>query len=647
MATPLLVVDDNAATRYSTSRILKAAGYEVVSATSGQEALDAARQAMPQLVVLDINLPDMDGFTVCRELRARPETQRTPIIYLSATFVDDQDKIHGIDVGADGYLTHPVEAPVLVSTVSALLRARRAEDAVALSEARFKAVFENVVNGIALLSDELVFVDANPAMARFLGRDRDAITGRHISAFISKDRQVDIAAIAEALRGTGEWRGVAPVLHVNGTHVDLEWSVSRTEPHVGLAIVTDITARQALEAAREQTLVSERQARAAAEDANRLKDEFLATLSHELRTPLNAIVGFSRVLQKSPTVAADAQARAGIDAIERNAWVQAQLITDLLDISRITAGKLDLHPQEMSAADAVAAAIASIQTAARAKQVTISVDVDPDIGPVRWDPSRFQQVVWNLVDNAVKFSPVGGTVDVSLRASRTSVDLSVTDHGRGISAEFLPHVFDRFRQQDSTPRRGHGGLGLGLAIVHQLVSAHGGTIVAASGGEGHGSTFVVRLPRDCMSGPRNHEMPDAGPADADLRGRRILIVDDNEDARVLLRTILTEASARVVDVSSVSGAMAALADFAPHVLVSDLAMPDEDGFDLIRQVREAGWDESHLPAIALSAYAREDDRARSVAAGYQAHFGKPLNPTAFLATVDALARAAGPATPET
>lgn len=639
--TRILVVDDNLATQYSTSRVLRAAGYRVTTAGTGAEALHAVAAELPELVVLDINLPDIDGFEVCRQLRADATTRRLPVVYLSATFTDDIDKAHGIDAGADGYLTHPVEAPVLVATVKALLRARSAEDAVAVSEARFKAVFENALNGIALLTDDLIFADVNPSMCRILGRDRDSVVGRHLSAFSVKDPQSALTSMSSALQTSGEWRGTAPVLNADGEHVELEWSVStHTIPHLRLAIVSDITARRVIEAERERALESERLARAEAERANRLKDEFLAALSHELRTPLNAIVGFSSLLRLSPAIAADPQALNGVNAIERNAWIQSKLISDLLDISRITSGKLELDRQQLSAADAVDAALVSIQATARAKNVSIEASLERSIDPIWWDPSRFQQVVWNLIDNAVKFSSVGGVVKLRLQQSPTTIDLEVTDFGQGISADFLPYVFDRFRQENSTSRRGYGGLGLGLAIVQQLVSAHGGTVTAASGGEGKGATFLVRFPRMPVTdlAPLDIVVSD-GAADVDLTGCRILVVDDNDDARTLLRHILTAAAARVVDVSSVDAALEVLPRFVPHLLISDLAMPRLNGFDLIERVRASGWTPETLPAIALSALAGDDDRRRAIHAGFQAHVGKPPDVERLLGQVAVLLKA--------
>ena len=386
----------------------------------------------------------------------------------------------------------------------------------------------------------------------------------------------------------------------------------------------------------------ERLARAEAEDANRLKDDFLAALSHELRTPLNAIVGFSRLLQRSPLIANDPDALNRVNAIERNAWVQARLISDLLDVSRITAGKLELDRQRLSPADAVAAALASLQGLSKIRGVTINAELDRDVETIWWDPSRFQQVVWNLVDNAVKFSANGGVVDVHLTQTPNAVEFRVTDQGQGISAEFLPHVFERFRQEQSSARRGYGGLGLGLAIVHELVTAHGGTITVSSGGEGQGATFLVRLPRVFVAGAVADGAVPSIAAALDLAGRRILVVEDNDDARTLLQEVLGEMRGEVHGVGSVAQALEVLDTFDPHLLISDLAMPGSDGFDLIREVRERGWDARRLPAVALSAFAREEDRQRALAAGYQLHFGKPPDlPTLLIQ----LAGLLGPAAP--
>jgi hypothetical protein len=630
----ILVVDDNPATRYSTSRVLRSAGLTVIEASNGAEALARAMD-VPDLVVLDINLPDIDGFDVCRELRASPRTKRTPVIYLSASFVDDIHKVHAVDAGGDGYLTHPVEPPVLLATVHAFLRARRAEDARHTSEAQFKTVFDVAPNGIALLSTDWLFLDVNPAMCRLLGRPRDAIVGSHISAFTPRGSALTDPFTRDNPDTGHAWVGTMPMLNAAGQQIDLEWNVSvYAVPGIRLAIVNDITERKLVEAERERLLESERLARAEAEQANKLKDDFLAALSHELRTPLNTIVGWSRLLRDRP-VADDPEVRAGIEAIERNARIQAQLIADLLDISRITSGKLQLDRQWLSLADAVAAVVAGGAAAAQAKDVEIALHVAEPIDDVFWDPARLQQVVWNLVDNAIKFSKPHGVVRVGVAQSDDHIELAVCDDGRGISPEFLPHVFERFRQEESGSRRWHGGLGLGLSIVHQLVTGHGATVTATSEGEGKGACFQVRIPRMQIGDQHARERATAMD-DRPLRSVRVLVVEDNEDARALVRRILVDAGADVRDVADVESALAVLEAFQPALLVSDLGMPLQSGYDLIRRVRQAGWPASRLPAIAVTAFTRDEDRERASRAGYQSHCAKPLNVSRFLSEARAL-----------
>ena len=470
-------------------------------------------------------------------------------------------------------------------------------------------------------------------MCHLLGRDREAIVGRHLSAFSPKERQRASSEIMAALEQSKAWRGLLPVLNADGAQIDLDWSVSiHSSPDIRLAIVTDLTERKAIEAERERLLANERLARAEAEQANRMKDDFLAALSHELRTPLNAIMGYSRLLLLRPPTG-DPAALSKIKAIERNAQVQAQLISDLLDLSRIASGKLQLDRQLLNPGDAVQAALSAIQGAAQARSVAILTDLEPGIEQIWWDPARFQQVVWNLIDNAVKFSSAGGEIEVRLRQTRTSVDLDVQDHGRGITAHFLPHVFDRFRQQEGGSRRGYGGLGLGLAVVHQIVTAHGGTITAASEGSGLGATFTVRLPRTTAWQRDTSVEAPTEVATVDLHGVRVLVVEDNDDARALTRDVLVDALANVFAVADAKSALEALSRFRPALLVSDVGMTEQDGYDLIRSVRRSGWPADVLPAIALTAFAREDDRLRAFEAGYQAHCAKPLDVPSFLAEV--------------
>jgi PAS domain S-box-containing protein len=632
----ILVVDDNPATRYSTSRVLRSEGFKVFEAASGCEALTLALD-LPDLIVLDVNLPDMDGFEVCRLLRAMPAMVRTPVIHLSATFVKVSDQVQGLESGADGYLTHPIEPPVLVATVNAFLRARRAEDAMRASEVKFREVFTQAPSGIALLDEHLVYLDVNPAVCRTLGRERHDIVGQPVAAFIDASSASVLATIDASLNASGVWRGAFPVLHAHGHPVHLEWSVSL---HSGrgtrLAITTDITERKSIEADRERLLVSERAARAEAERANVMKDEFLAALSHELRTPLNAIVGWADVLKRR-IGDAEPELLRGLQAISRNARVQTQLIADLLDVSRITAGKLTLDLSWFDPKETLQVSAAALLPIAQSRNVTIETDLKAT-HQILWDQARFQQVIWNLLDNAIKFSPKDGTVVVRLTESPAGIDMSFEDHGRGISEEFLPHIFERFRQEDSTTKRWHGGLGLGLAIVQHLVDAHGGAVTASSNGPDKGSTFTVHI-------PLSHEQHEPAIASAEppsplLIGFRVLVVEDDDDARGLIGDMFTRVQAEVYLAADVYAAVAALETFRPTVVVSDIGMPGQDGYDLIRQIRASGYDADALPAVALTAFAREEDRRRVLQAGYQAHVSKPVDIQQLLRTVVELTSAA-------
>ena len=377
-----------------------------------------------------------------------------------------------------------------------------------------------------------------------------------------------------------------------------------------------------------------------AQDANRIKDEFLATLSHELRTPLNAIVGWAKLLQGGELDEAT-RVRA-VATIDRNARAQTQLIEDILDVSRIVAGKLSLDVRAVDMAAVVEGAVDTVRHAAEAKGVRLVTDIARDGGPLEGDPDRLQQVAWNLVSNAIKFTPRGGTVRVRLRTVGEHAELAVQDDGIGIKAEFLPHVFERFRQADSSSTRPHGGLGLGLAIVRHLVELHGGSVAVTSDGEGKGSTFTVRLPlRDSASGP---EIPRHSPRSApapQLTGLEVLVVEDEADARELIRTMLEQLGAGVITAGSSAEALAALDGLdhrRPHVLLSDIEMPGMDGYDFMRAVRERPADRGgRIPAAAITAYARAEDRAAALKAGFQLHMAKPIQPAELAAVVSTLA----------
>jgi PAS domain S-box-containing protein len=410
---------------------------------------------------------------------------------------------------------------------------------------------------------------------------------------------------------------------------------------------TDIEEQKRAEGEIERLLHETETARSDAEAANRMKDEFLAVLSHELRTPLNAIVGWAKLLLSREAGPDDLHE--GLEAIHRNANVQAQLVDDLLDVSRIISGKLRLDVQRVSLVEVIEAAVAAVAHAAEAKGIRIEKILDSHAGSVSGDPARLQQIVWNLLSNAVKFTPKGGKVQVLLERVNSHVEVSVIDTGQGIRPDFLAHVFERFRQADSSTTRQFGGLGLGLAIVKQLVEMHGGAVRARSPGEGQGSTFVVNLPIKVVHDEPEDAVPNETTADSGrvddpkaLAGLRILVVDDEADARNLVRRVLEERGAEVLAASSAREAIEFLKTFQPNMLVSDVGMPTEDGYDLLRQVR-IRFSAAELPAAALTAFARSDDRKRALLAGFQTHVAKPVDPSELVAVVASLTGRTGKA----
>jgi signal transduction histidine kinase/ActR/RegA family two-component response regulator len=411
-------------------------------------------------------------------------------------------------------------------------------------------------------------------------------------------------------------------------------------------LAKEIRQRKRAEEERAQLLVQEQQARAEAERLNRLKDEFLSTISHELRTPLNAILGWAQILRTSKVD--EVRMHRVLETIERNARSQAQLVDDLLDISRIIAGKIRLNVQTIAPVSVIEAAIETVQPAADAKHIRLQSVLDPAAGPVLGDSERLQQIVWNLLSNAIKFTPKGGRVQVCLQRINSHIEIIVSDTGQGISPDFLPYVFDRFRQADGSITRSFGGLGLGLAIVRQLVELHGGTVHAESPGEGQGATFTVKLPvmavgATAIESERVHPAV-CGTVEFDssprLDGLRLLIVDDDADMRELLAYTLEACGAEVIAAASAAEAIAILtaSSASIHLLISDIGMPDEDGYRLLRRIRALPTEQGgRIPAVALTAYARTQDRTAALLAGFQSHLAKPVEPAELVAVVANLA----------
>lgn len=650
MSQPLLTIlhiDDNEANRYIVSRILRNAGFLVVEAASGEEGLKALVEHHLDLVILDVKLPGLDGFQVCHRIKSNPDTAFIPVLHLSASFVKSEDKAQGLDSGADAYLVQPVEPIELVATARSLLRIRQAEESALKLAREWQTTFDSINDGVGLLDREGNLQRCNRALTELLGKLPHEILGYPHQDLMKTSLGFGSGSCFNRAKETcrrqiletesrGRWfsKTIDPVLDEQGNFIGAVY------------LLADITDRKQIEQERAQLLEREQQARLEAEAANRLKDEFLATLSHELRSPLNAMLGWTRLLNtrkfdEVTTIKA-------MQTIERNAKAQAQLVEDLLDVSRIIQGKLRLYVRPMNLVDAIEAAIETVRPAANAKEIQIQTVLDPALGFIAGDPDRLQQVIWNLLSNAVKFTPKGGQVQVILQQVNSHLEITIADNGQGISPEFIPFVFDRFRQADSSITRTYSGLGLGLAIVRHLVELHGGIVSVTSLGKGQGASFTVKLPLipilpKTSTGDQIHTTNDGQEIASEnlptLEGIRILIVDDEADARNFVTTVLETCGASITAVNSAREAIEAISKFSFDVLVSDIGMPEEDGYQLIHKIRALKPEQGgEIPAVALTAYARAEDRSQTISAGYQIHLSKPVEPAAIAGVVANLAK---------
>jgi signal transduction histidine kinase/CheY-like chemotaxis protein len=484
--------------------------------------------------------------------------------------------------------------------------------------------------GIAILEATLDYENVNPAYCMLLGRTANELLTGNDDALLQ--------AIHSELERGDDREGYARIRRPDESDVDIHWQVS-TEADIGFTTImaSDVTKDRTNERERERLLSSERAARTEAERSNRLKEEFLATLSHELRNPLNSILGWAAVLTNTPDLPEDISK--GLEAIERNARLQATMITDLLDYAGITFGKSRVVSEMIDPYPILMAALDSLFDAANAQRVQIKTSFGNDSAAIEADPARLQQIVVNLLSNAIKFSNKDSVVELDARRAGDKFKVSVTDHGKGIRADFLPRIFERFSQQDATAARSHGGLGLGLAIVKHLVEIQGGTIEAVSDGEGRGARFAFELPVSARETTR------IGPGveqidSSNLTGVVALVVDDDPDARELTTRVLTDAGAVVIEAVSAGEALERVVESRVDVLISDIGMAEQDGYALLNRLRELGYTSDRLPAIALTAFARMQDREDALAAGYQEHLVKPLEPTNLVRRVALLCRGA-------
>ncbi len=600
------------------------------------------------LVIADVRAARTVGGDLLR-LKQDADTIFLPML---VALPGDGVEVEWLEAGFDDVLRLPISKIELDARVRVMLRQRRhavdqhwLERALKRSEELARKVFESSRDCIDVLDVDGRLVSTNPtAVGVFKTCGTVQWAGASWTDLWSNEyRDLARAAVDAALAG-GVGRLTA--LGRSAPNSTKWWSVIVTpilgageEPERLLAVSRDITDEMLLAEERERLLAQEQKAREQAELAGRIKDEFLTTVSHELRTPLNAALGWVHILE-------NAQHGEGIErrataTIRRNIEAQAQIVEDLLDISRITSGKLRVESRSVDLPTVVRAALESAQPAAKNKGVRIRLTAEADVPSVLGDKNRLQQVVWNLLSNAIKFTPRDGRVEVGLEHSSENVRISVADTGRGITPGFLPYVFDRFRQADGSATRTEGGLGLGLAIVREIVTLHGGTVEAVSKGPGKGATFTVGIPVPVsgVDGEGVDGQPEVAPPAADervktLAGVRALVVEDAVDSREMLEIVLADAGAQVHSCASVREAFDAFATQPPDVIVCDIGLPGDDGYSLIAKVREHERDTSRTtPAIALTAFARVEDRQRAIAEGFQRHLAKPVGPGQLVSVI--------------
>ncbi|WP_236556900.1 ATP-binding protein [Calothrix sp. PCC 7507] len=626
----ILLADDNADMREYIRRLLSGA-YTVEIAADGIAAMKAIQHNPPDLVLTDVMMPGMDGFELLRSLRSHPTTQDIPIILLSAR-AGEESRIEGLEAGADDYLIKPFSARELLARVEASLKLARLRQEATVRE---RTILDRVTDGFMALDLDFRLTYANVAAEQLSQTPLAAMLGKTIWESFPAARGTQF----EFQYRRSLSQQVAVEFQEYYAPLDLWVEVHVYPSPTGLSLFfRDINDRKRAEAVRlrlaaerEQLLKREQAAREAAETANRIKDEFLAVLSHELRSPLNPILGWSKLLQTHKFN--EQRTAEALATIERNAKLQSELIEDLLDVSRILQGKLSLNPCPVDLTATIQGGLETVRLAAEAKLIHIETHLDCKVGQVSGDPARLQQVVWNLLSNAVKFTPKGGRVEVRLNQIEDYAQITVRDTGKGITVDFLPYVFDYFRQQDGATNRKFSGLGLGLAIVRHLVELHGGTVQAESPGEELGATFTVRLPLMPIQSAVKPDYPDA-ESSFDLNGVQILVIDDETDSREFVAFVLEEAGATVITATSAEEGFAALRQFQPRVLLSDIGMPDMDGYMLIRKIRALSPEEGGtVLAIALTAYAGDFNQQQALQSGFQYHFAKPIEPDKLIKTI--------------
>ncbi|MBE9107189.1 response regulator [Nostoc cf. edaphicum LEGE 07299] len=600
------------------------------------------------LILADYALPSFNGILALEIARNR--TPEVPFIFVSAV-LGEELAIEALKNGATDYVLKQRLGRLVPSVQRALREAKerrkrqQAEESLQKSEAKYRRIVDTSYEGIWMIDSETRTEFVNQRISQMLGYPAEEILGRSIFDFMDLADDIADKEKLEWFKGEESDLKEGRLRCQDGSYI---WTLISTRAILNeqgeclgaIAMLTDITDRKRTEEERDRLLQLEQRARAEAEAANRIKDEFLAVLSHELRSPLNPILGWAKLLQSRKFD--EAALNKALKTIERNAKLQAQLIEDLLDVSRILQGKLSLNMIPVDLVSTIEAAMETVHLAAEAKTIQIETKLDPAVGKVLGDPARLQQVFWNLLSNAVKFTETEGKVSVRLERIEAQAQITVSDTGKGIHPNFLPHVFDYFRQGDSTTTRKFGGLGLGLAIARHLIEMHGGTVWAESPGEEKGAIFTIRLPlikdNAKIKDDTNTDSSTAAFPSSPLMGLQVLVVDDNDDSRDFFSFVLEQFGAIVTAVASGDEALQALTQSKPDILLSDIGMPEMNGYMLIEQVRtlEAELGGKKIPAIALTAYAGELNQQYALKAGFQQHIVKPVAPEELLMAISNL-----------
>ncbi|HYX36825.1 MAG TPA: response regulator [Oligoflexus sp.] len=640
----VLMIEDSELDSALLTEALEDSGYEVsTNRIETEKELQHCLQENWDIILSDYNLPAFSGLKALQILGA--SGRDIPIIIVSG-IIGEEKAASVIKAGAHDFIMKDnlsrLGAAVEIQILEWKIREEKlkANRAVRESEERMRVLVDGIKDyAIFMLSPDGFMQSWNNGVQRILGYSEDEFIGLpYASIFTREDRAVDVPT-QELTRAQTVGRAEDERWHIRKNGVPF-WvsgvtnALRDAEGHLlGYAkIMRDETERKANEEEKERLYIK-------AQEANRIKDEFLATLSHELRTPLNAIIGFSELLSMDTPDSEDFAY--SLDAINRNAQIQNQLITDLLDVSRIITGKLTLDMQPVQVPAVFEEALVSVQLAARSKNISIQTEFGADYPPVLGDKCRLQQVFWNLLNNAVKFTPNNGHIMVRLTDQEGRLMVEVEDNGKGIEPDFLPYVFERFRQEDGSKTRHFGGLGLGLAIVRHIVEAHGGTVQVESAGKNQGARFCIYLlpmkPAEdalCASSAEANSGKKTNPQhpyfSEVLRGCQILVIDDQRDARELIRRVLDRSGAQVMEASNGDEALTRLASTKPDLIICDIGLPDEDGYSILKRIRQRIDPNLTIPTIALTAYVRDEDRHQAFAASFDIHLGKPVRPTELI-----------------